>query len=80
MLTRRAALGAVAASALPLPALAQSRTKVRFAGGGIALYGYMPFFVAIGQNLFPKHGIEPGHEEHEPLDASAVDQERIVRK
>ena len=27
-----------------------------------------------------KHGIEPGHEEHEPLDASAVDQERIVRK
>ncbi|MFI7483228.1 F0F1 ATP synthase subunit alpha [Kocuria sp. M1R5S2] len=27
-----------------------------------------------------KHGIEPGHEEHEPLDASAVDQERIVKK
>ena len=27
-----------------------------------------------------KHGIEPGHEEHEPLDASALDQERIVRK
>ena len=27
-----------------------------------------------------KHGIEPGHEEHEPLDATRVDQERIVRK
>ena len=70
MLTRRAALGTtlgtalgVAAPSLPLglprPALAQSRTKLRFAGGGIALYGYMPFFVALGQNLFPKHGIEP---------------------
>ncbi len=56
MLTRRAAL--IAAAALPLPAVAQARTKVRFAGGGIALYGYMPFFVAIGQNLFAKHGIE----------------------
>ena len=43
MLTRRAAL--IAAAALPLPAIAQSRPKVRFAGGGIALYGYMPFFV-----------------------------------
>ncbi|MFI7581430.1 F0F1 ATP synthase subunit alpha [Kocuria kalidii] len=27
-----------------------------------------------------KHGIEPGREEHEPLEASEVDQERIVRK
>jgi F-type H+-transporting ATPase subunit alpha len=27
-----------------------------------------------------KHGIEPGTEVHEPLDASAVDQERIVKK
>ncbi|MGQ1796831.1 F0F1 ATP synthase subunit alpha [Kocuria oceani] len=27
-----------------------------------------------------KHGIEPGHEEHEAIDASKVDQERIVRK
>src|SRR3954454_17053636 len=57
MLTRRAAL--IAAAALPLPAIAQSRPKVRFAGGGIALYGYMPFFVSVGQNLFAKHGIEP---------------------
>ena len=57
MLTRRAALGATLA-ALPLPAIAQSRIKVRFAGGGVALYGYMPFFVAIGQNLFAKHGID----------------------
>ena len=62
MLTRRAALtaagAALAAPALPLPAIAQARTKVRFAGGGIALYGYMPFFVALGQDLFAKHGIE----------------------
>ncbi|GAB2611298.1 F0F1 ATP synthase subunit alpha [Kocuria arenosa] len=27
-----------------------------------------------------KHGIEPGHEEHEAIDASKVDHERIVRK
>ncbi|MCD1145669.1 F0F1 ATP synthase subunit alpha [Kocuria sp. LUK] len=27
-----------------------------------------------------KHGIEAGHEEHQPLDASEVDQERIVKK
>ncbi len=27
-----------------------------------------------------KHGIEPGHEEHQAIDASKVDQERIVRK
>jgi F-type H+/Na+-transporting ATPase subunit alpha len=27
-----------------------------------------------------KHGIEPGHEEHQPLEESEVDQERIVRK
>ena len=67
MLTRRAALhatlgtalGAAAAPGLSRPALAQSRTKLRFAGGGIALYSYMPFFVALGQNLFPKHGVEP---------------------
>ena len=57
MLTRRAAL--IAAAALPLPAIAQSRPKVRFAGGGVALYGYMPFFVCVGQNLFAKHGVEP---------------------
>lgn len=64
--TRRTVLGAtvVAAAAsatlaaLPRPAIAQSRAKVRIAGGGIALYGYMPFFVAQGQNLFAKHGIE----------------------
>jgi len=58
MLTRRGALTASLAAALPLPAIAQARTKVRIAGGGVALYGYMPFFVAIGQNLFAKHGIE----------------------
>lgn len=56
MLTRRTAL--TAPVLLATPALAQSRMKVRMAGGGIALYGYMPFFVAIGQNLFAKHGIE----------------------
>lgn len=62
MLTRRTALGATLgatlAAGLAMPAIAQARTKVRIAGGGIALYGYMPFFVAIGQNLFAKHGIE----------------------
>ena len=62
MLTRRTAMAATAAAALSfplaLPAIAQARTKVRFAGGGIALYGYMPFFVALGQDLFAKHGIE----------------------
>ena len=57
MLTRRTALAATGA-ALAMPAIAQSRPKVRFAGGGIALYGYMPFFVAVGQNLFAKHGVE----------------------
>ena len=56
MLTRRTALSAPLL--LATPALAQSRTKVRMAGGGIALYGYMPFFIAIGQNLFAKYGIE----------------------
>lgn len=62
MLNRRTLIAASAALALPtlaMPAIAQSRTKVRMAGGGIALYGYMPFFVAIGQELFQKHGIEP---------------------
>ncbi len=63
MLTRRSALAATVAATtttagLALPAIAQSRTKVRFAGGGIALYGYMPLFVALGQDLFAKHGIE----------------------
>ena len=58
MITRRAALLTTLALPLAAPALAQSRTKVRIAGGGIALYGYMPFFVALGQNLFAKHGIE----------------------
>jgi NitT/TauT family transport system substrate-binding protein len=66
MIKRRTLL--TAAAALPLaipaiaplaaPAIAQSRLKVRFAGGGIALYSYMPFFVAIGQNLFAKHGLD----------------------
>lgn len=58
MLTRRTALAA-ATAALAAPAIAQSRIKVRFAGGGITIYGYMPFFVAQYQNLFAKHGIEP---------------------
>ncbi len=58
MLTRRTTLLATLAAPLARPALAQSRAKVRFAGGGIALYGYMPFFVAVGQNLFAKHGVE----------------------
>ncbi len=57
MLTRRTALTLTAAT-LAAPALAQSRQKVRIAGGGVALYGYMPFFVAVGQNLFAKHGID----------------------
>ncbi len=58
MLSRRTAVLASLVAPLARPALAQSRPKVRFAGGGIALYGYMPFFVAIGQDLFAKHGIE----------------------
>ena len=58
MLPRRTLLAAAAAAPLARPAIAQSRTKVRVAGGGIALYGYMPFFVAIGQNMFAKHGID----------------------
>ena len=57
-LTRRTALAAAAALPLARPALAQSRTKVRIAGGGITIYGYMPFFVAQAQNLFAKHGID----------------------
>lgn len=69
MITRRTALKATLASAqslsalalpaLALPAIAQSRLKVTFAGGGVALYGYMPFFVANAQQLWQKHGIEP---------------------
>jgi NitT/TauT family transport system substrate-binding protein len=58
MIKRRTLLAAAAASPLARPALAQSKVKVRFAGGGVALYGYMPFFVAIGQKLFDKHGID----------------------
>jgi NitT/TauT family transport system substrate-binding protein len=54
-LTRRALL----ATTLATPALAQSRLKVKFAGGGVALYGYMPFFVATGRQLWQKHGIDP---------------------
>ena len=61
-LTRRTALAAAAAlplaSSLARPALAQSRIKVRIAGGGITIYGYMPFFVAQAQNMFAKHGID----------------------
>lgn len=62
MLNRRtliAAASAALAAPLAAPAIAQSRTKVRFAGGGVALYGYMPFFIAVGQNLFAKHGLDP---------------------
>ena len=50
-LTRRAVLAATMAP-LAAPAIAQSRIKVRFAGGGVALYGYMPFFVATGRQLW----------------------------
>lgn len=58
MLTRRIALGTALAAPLAAPAIGQSRIKVRFAGGGITIYGYMPFFVAQYQNLFAKHGID----------------------
>jgi NitT/TauT family transport system substrate-binding protein len=59
MPSRRTLIATTAASALlPRFAIGQSRTRVRIAGGGIALYGYMPFLVAQGQNLFAKHGID----------------------
>ena len=62
-LTRRAVLAAtmapLAAPAIAAPAIAQSRIKVKFAGGGVALYGYMPFFVATGRQLWQKHGLDP---------------------
>ena len=58
MLSRRTAI-ALSGVTLAMPAIAQSRTKVRLAGGGIALYGYMPYFVAMNQKLFQKNGIEP---------------------
>ncbi len=57
MPTRRALLGA--AALLPMPAIAQARIPARFAVGGVALYSYMPFFVALGQDLFAKHGLAP---------------------
>ncbi len=57
-ISRRAVLAASLAP-LAMPAIAQSRIKVKFAGGGVALYGYMPFFVANGRQLWQKHGIEP---------------------
>ncbi len=59
MIHRRTALKLTAAAALPMPAIAQTRMKVTFAGGGVALYGYMPFFVATGLKLWQKHGIDP---------------------
>ena len=58
MLTRRTMMAAATAAPLARPALAQSRLKVRIAGGGITIYGYMPFFVAQAQGLFAKHGID----------------------
>lgn len=58
MIRRRAVLGA-AAAALAIPAIAQGRTRVRYAGGGVTIYGYMPFFVCMGRRLFEKHGIDP---------------------
>ena len=59
VMIKRRTLLATATVALAAPAVAQTRIKARFAGGGIALYGYMPFFVALGQNLFAKHGLDP---------------------
>ena len=59
MITRRTALQLAAAAPLAAPAIAQSRLRVKFAGGGVALYGYMPFFIANAQQLWQKHGIDP---------------------
>ena len=56
-LTRRAILATTAT--LAMPAIAQTRTKLKLAGGGVALYGYMPFFIATGRQLWQKHGIDP---------------------
>lgn len=56
-LTRRAVLATTVT--LAMPAIAQTRTKLKLAGGGVALYGYMPFFVATGRQLWQKHGIDP---------------------
>ena len=56
--SRRSVL-AGGASLLAAPAIAQTRAKVKFAGGGITVYGYMPFFVANGRQLWQKHGIDP---------------------
>ena len=58
-LTRRRVLQAAALTALPMPAITQSRLKIKIAGGGVALYGYMPFFVANGRQLWQEFGLDP---------------------
>ncbi len=59
MSVSRRGLLAGGASVLAMPAIAQARAKVKFAGGGVTVYGYMPFFVANGRQLWQKHGVEP---------------------